>query len=207
MHLLATDVLTCPRCGPRFGLILLADRLERRRVLAGRLGCSNCRSAYPIMDGFAELRPGGATQPLAAPAPGDEEGSIRLAALLGLTEGRGLVLLIGSLARWAPGVAAAVDGVEVLALDGRLRGWTEQGGVSRLGAFPGLPFFDRSLRGVALGGEEAVGLLDEAARVVAPLGRLLIDGASAGTEARLTAAGLEVLAAEDGILVAGRARV
>lgn len=51
MHLLLTDILSCPRCGPEFGLILLADRIEARRVLAGILGCANCRSKYPIREG------------------------------------------------------------------------------------------------------------------------------------------------------------
>ena len=46
MHILLTDVVTCPRCGPEFGLILLADRFEERRVMQGRLGCPNCREEY-----------------------------------------------------------------------------------------------------------------------------------------------------------------
>ena len=57
MHLLLTDRLTCPRCGPEFGLVLLADRLEDRRVLEGALGCPNCRDRYPVRDGFGDLRP------------------------------------------------------------------------------------------------------------------------------------------------------
>ena len=44
MHILLTDTLTCPRCGPDFGLILLAERIEGRRVMDGHLGCANCRS-------------------------------------------------------------------------------------------------------------------------------------------------------------------
>lgn len=57
MHLVLTDRLTCPRCGPQFGLILLAERLEDRRVLDGALGCPNCRDRYPITGGFGDLRP------------------------------------------------------------------------------------------------------------------------------------------------------
>ena len=38
MHILLTDLLFCPRCGPQHGLILLANRLEERRVLDGWLG-------------------------------------------------------------------------------------------------------------------------------------------------------------------------
>lgn len=67
MHILLTDILSCPRCGPEFGLILLADRIEARRVLAGTLGCANCRSKYAIRDGVADLR--------AAPSAGAEAGA------------------------------------------------------------------------------------------------------------------------------------
>lgn len=56
MHLLLTDRLTCPRCGPTFGLILLADRMVERRVLQGTLGCPNCRDSFTVRDGFADLR-------------------------------------------------------------------------------------------------------------------------------------------------------
>ena len=57
MHILVTDRLACSRCGPAFGLVLLADRLENRRVLSGHLGCANCRERYPIIEGFGDLRP------------------------------------------------------------------------------------------------------------------------------------------------------
>ena len=56
MHLLLTDRLTCPRCGPEFGLILLADKLVDRVVHSGVLGCPNCRDAFQVEDGFADLR-------------------------------------------------------------------------------------------------------------------------------------------------------
>ena len=58
MHLLLTDRLTCPRCGPSFGLILLADRMNDRRVVDGVLGCPNCRDGFPVRDGFGDLRAG-----------------------------------------------------------------------------------------------------------------------------------------------------
>ena len=51
MHILLTDALTCPRCGPEHGLILLADAIEERRVVSGKLGCPNCRTTFPIAGG------------------------------------------------------------------------------------------------------------------------------------------------------------
>ncbi|CAN5892792.1 hypothetical protein BH23GEM9_BH23GEM9_02320 [soil metagenome] len=53
MNILLTDILTCPRCGPAFGLILLTDRTAERRVLDGVLGCANCREKYPVRGGAA----------------------------------------------------------------------------------------------------------------------------------------------------------
>ena len=72
MQLLLTDRLACPRCGPGFGLVLLADRMVDRRVHEGTLGCPNCRDSFTVHAGFADLRapPRGALQPgLAGPDP------------------------------------------------------------------------------------------------------------------------------------------
>src|SRR5512142_2083643 len=73
MDLRLTDLLACPRCGPPHGLVLLADRVEDRRVLEGLLGCPNCGGRYPVRAGLADLRvPGeaGARAPAATPESG-----------------------------------------------------------------------------------------------------------------------------------------
>src|SRR5690606_34919244 len=101
MFLPLTDLLTCPRCGPEYGLILLADRIEDRRVLAGALGCPRCHTRYPITAGLADLRLREAEEPAeqtesegtsasageSAAEGSDREEAVRLAALLGLAEG------------------------------------------------------------------------------------------------------------------------
>jgi uncharacterized protein YbaR (Trm112 family) len=106
MHLSLSDLLTCPRCGPDYGLILIPARTRERRVEAGVLGCPNCRERYAIDQGVAELWVAGATasaSATAAPAgraaatggadrkitvaglpPDDPELAVRLGALLGL---------------------------------------------------------------------------------------------------------------------------
>jgi uncharacterized protein YbaR (Trm112 family) len=208
MHILLTDHLTCPRCGPEFGLILLAERMENRRVLEGWLGCANCREKYPIVDGFADLRTG-LVEALpgeggSAPEEGGREEAFRLAALLGVTEGPGFVLVVGEAARLAPGIAAVVEGIEVVAVDPSLAGWPEVPGVSRLATGAQLPFFSGTMRAVALTGERAEGLLEEGARVVSRLGRLVVQGAGAGVAERLARVGLEPLVAEGETVVAVR---
>jgi uncharacterized protein YbaR (Trm112 family) len=209
VHLLLTDRLTCPRCGPAFGLILLADRMNDRRVVDGLLGCPNCRDGFPVREGFGDLRapprteasPTGRAGP---PADVDETEAHRLMALIGVAEGPGTLLLAGAPARYAGWIARAVEGVEVMALDPDLAAWPETPRVSRLMARPGIPVFDRTLRGVAVDGALGSRWIREAARVVAPLGRVVVTEAPADAQAALLGAGLKVLAAEDGTVVAAR---
>lgn len=208
MHLLLTDILTCPRCGPGFGLILLANRLSERRVLEGVLGCANCREQYPVQDG-AGLFGGSAELP---PVAADEEQTIRLAAMLGVTRGPGFVLLAGPAAGAAAGMAALLEDVEVIAsgygpehAETATRPRPDAPGVSRLGVGgAALPLASGKVLGVALTGGAADALLEEGARVVSPVGRLVLDPAPADAEARLTAANLRVLARQGDTVVAGR---
>jgi uncharacterized protein YbaR (Trm112 family) len=203
MHILLTDILRCPRCGPEFGLVLLADAVEDRRVSGGRLGCANCREAYPIRGGEVDLRiPGREPLPDAEAAGDGREAAVRLAALLGLTEAWGSVLLVGAGAELADALAALVPGVEVVQAAGRPgEGGAE--GLSRVVAGAPLPLAPRSLRGVSLGAG-AAGLLAEGARVLAAGGRIVVEGAPAGTPDLLVGEGLKVLLDQEGWVVAER---
>lgn len=223
MFLPLTDLLTCPRCGPEAGLILLAHRIEDRRVLEGALGCPRCQERYRVTGGFVELRHtlaeleggagaapgGGAAVGASAGAAGgagaasEGEEAVRLAALLGIMEGGGYVLVVGPGVTWAPALAALLEGLEVVAVDASVAAWSEERGVSRLGATGALPLHGRSMRGVVLtGGAES--LLEEAVRVLAPGGRLVVEPASTAVAARVEAAGLKVRAHEGQVLVAMR---
>ncbi|MBI4543941.1 MAG: hypothetical protein HY703_01950 [Gemmatimonadetes bacterium] len=207
MHILLTDILSCPRCGPGFGLILLADRIEERRVLEGWLGCANCRERYGIGGGFADLRPPPAPPLLAAaggPPAADPDEAFRMAALLGVAEGPGFLLVVGPAARLTPGISAIVANIEVVAADEAARGWSEQPGVSRLAVGAQLPFFSRTMRAVALTGDAAGAGLEEGARALAPLGRLVLEPAPPDAEQRLGAAGLRVAARQAFTVVAER---
>lgn len=208
MHLLLTDRLACPRCGPEFGLILLGERIEERRVLEGVLGCANCREQYPVRGGFADFRPPprepfGAVGGIRA-EPGSEDPN-RVAALLGLADGGGNVLLLGTAVPLALSLAGLLEEVEVVAADPDLRAEVETPGVSRIACGPRLPFFSGMFRGVCLGGEEGLERLDEALRMVARGGRLLLlDGGDDRAVERVESGGLGVLVREKGVLVAAR---
>jgi uncharacterized protein YbaR (Trm112 family) len=202
MHILLTDILRCPRCGPEFGLVLLADRVEDRRVAAGRLGCANCREMYPVIGGELDLRvPGAVVLPEGGAAGPDD--AVRLAALLGLSEAWGSTLLAGAGADLADALAALVPGVEVVHAVGRPGGGEGEAGLSRVVAGAPLPFAPGSLRGVALG-PAAAGLVEDGVRLLAPGGRLAVEGAPAGAAEVLAAAGLRVLLDQEGWLVAER---
>lgn len=221
MHVALTDILACPRCGPPHGLILLADAVRDRRVLEGVLGCANCRERFPIRRGAADLRwPRPAEE---AQERGDEAGvagvaavggaggrddvapetaAERLAAFIGMdaSGGRSFALVAGWGARAAPAMAALVEGVEVVAVEGA--GGPEGAGVSRITVGGKLPFSDRSLRGVALTAGSDAGLLEEAARVLHPMGRLLVEQPAPDADKRLRSAGLRVVARDEMALVA-----
>lgn len=206
MHILLTDLLACPRCGPRFGLILLSDRAGNRRIAAGSLGCANCRDRYPIRDGvplFADASPPDFTG-------GSPDEALRLAAFMGVTGGPAFVLIAGPAAQHAAAVAELVDDVEVLAAGvgpapeggGPTRGAATPARVNVLTVGGALPLVSGRMSGVVLSGVAAGGLLEEGARVVSPAGRLVLLDAPVDAAARLEAAGFRILAAEGATIVA-----
>jgi len=204
VHILLTDRLTCPRCGPDFGLILLAKRLAERRVLDGGLGCPNCRDQFPIEGGFADLRPP-PRDPLAATLPAeypDIEATNRLAALLGVSGGPGTVALIGSVAVHAAALADCLPEVEVVAVDAATRGDVERDRVSRLVTGVELPFHPWTFRALATVGD--VVTPEEAVRVVGRGGRVVMDLAGPDAIARLERTRSRILLQEDGWIVALR---
>lgn len=236
MHILLTDVLTCPSCGPEFGLILLAERVENRRVLEGTLGCANCRERYGIVEGFADLRPSdahlgaapdaedaggaenaedaedaedvaGAEEPdgaasVAAKGEREEGDAFRLAALMGVTEGPGLVLVVGPPAHHSGEISALVEDVEVIAAGPGMLDRPEGEGVSRVALAHSFPFEHRSMRAVVLGGAASDVLLEEGAGVVKTTGRLVLEDAPLDARPRLEDAGFEIAAEQDRVIVA-----
>ena len=199
-----SDVVTCPRCGPAYGLVLLADRAENRRVLEGWFGCMNCREKYRVTGGFCDLAFG--------PAPAGEavEASLfnaeQLAAFMGVAEGPALLLVAGAGAEHAGRLADTIEGVEVLAFSSSLREETERPGVSRFAAGGVLPFRNASVQAVALTDATTAELMEEAARVVAARGRVVVArGSNSDAGERLQRAGLRMVAQDERATVAERA--
>ncbi|HEX8907060.1 MAG TPA: Trm112 family protein [Longimicrobiaceae bacterium] len=206
MYLLLTDILACPRCGPEFGVVLLADRVEERRVLEGRLGCPNCREQYPIHHGVLDVRTAADAGVSSSPSPetavDDAGAAVRLAALLGLADARGTVLLAGPGAALAGAVHALVPEVEVVAFTPDVAGGEETAGVSRIAGGGRLPFRNRTLRGVALTGGGDGEMLAEGVRVLQAGARIVVERAAPDTAERLAELGAQVMLDQEGTVVA-----
>lgn len=214
MHILLTDRMSCPRCGPDFGLILLAHEVRDRRILHGDFGCANCRDSFTVENGFGDLRPPPRT-PLTPDEPSLEatqddrggpsdpsgEAALRGAALMGVTEGPGPLLMAGPVTELAEGVANLVEGLEVVALAPALRFEEERPGVSRMVSGPLLPFFSATFKAVYLSGDPQGQFILEAIRVLAPGGRLVLDGPSARFGDQMADVGLQVVLREEDVLV------
>lgn len=204
MHLDLSELLACPHCGPGRSMVVSVDRIESRRVLRGRLACPECEARYAIEGGRVdfgqvipardETAPGGAAGP---------EAATRVAALLDLREGGGVVLLGLGLEEAAARVSGLAPEVEVIALSRDPAGKTPE----RVTLFLGirevtLPLRSGGLRGAALL-EGSAGAVAEAARVVRPGGRLAVLRPQVDASA-LQGLPLRVLAAAESALVAER---
>ena len=221
MNVVLTDHLVCPRCGPPFGLVLLARDVSDRRVQDGEFGCPNCRDRFPVAEGFADLRP-----PPRGPAPGEDADSagggsaghreagseeasgegaasraLRLAAALGVAEGPGLIVVPDRHRDEAGPLARLVRGIEVVVVGWRGRAVVAEG-VSAFVTGPKLPLRDGVARGVVVAGGEGEGWWGESLRVLVPGGRIVISHATEAARRWVGGAGLVTVLDEGGMVVA-----
>jgi uncharacterized protein YbaR (Trm112 family) len=199
-----TDVLTCPKCGPAHGLVLLVKEVEERRVRSGWLGCANCRRDYPVVEGIADLRlEPGASQPGRGRVE-EEELAVKILALSGLAGERGPLLLGEGLEHAAAGIADLAPELEVIAVAPTPERLTAGPGVSGVACDTGLPVAEQKLRCVAIASGGASEVVAAAARCVGTGGRLLMFDAAPEDVAEAERGGFTVLAAEGATAVAER---
>jgi uncharacterized protein YbaR (Trm112 family) len=164
-----TDLLRCPADHAESFLVLLPDEMRDRFVRRGRLGCPVCHREFAIEEGIPRFGlPFGGGPAVPASSLGDPVDAAALQAFLGVEGPGGYGALVGSAARFAPGLRALLPGVHWVVVNAPLDA-REQEGVSSLEA-PLIPVLSRSLRGVVLGqgyGENSYWEA-EAARVVLP---------------------------------------
>jgi hypothetical protein len=156
-----------------------ADELVARHIVHGELGCPVCEARYPVRQGIADFS-GDARESADARTPhrpsdgsADEALALRAAALLGLTEPGGMVVLIGEWSAAASEILEITENVQLLALD--YAPGLESGGalsLARIGDV--LPLAAGSARGIALDATHATpSLLAGAALALAPGARLI----------------------------------
>jgi uncharacterized protein YbaR (Trm112 family) len=104
MHLDVIPALRCPREHEESGLVLVADETRGRHVVTGVLGCPVCEAEYPIRAGVAYF-----VDPTGAAADARNDEIIRTAAMLGLTEPGGVVMLAGQWASTADAIGEIAD--------------------------------------------------------------------------------------------------
>jgi hypothetical protein len=181
-------------------LILLADRVEARRVYEGRLGCANCRTHYVVNNGVAEL----VLDEPASPAGGVAHDAERWAALVGVTEGPGMILLLGAFEGIADRMAELIHDVELIVAHNDAVTGVERAGVSRMRIGDVVPLRNRGMRGVAVANGGADALVREAARVCALAARVVVTNITDNVRALLPELGLHVIAEQGDTLVAVR---
>ncbi len=199
-----TDLLTCPRCGPGFGLVLLVHEVEERRVKRGWLGCPNCRNNFPVENGIADLRCQPEVSGAPRPAYEDEELALKIVALSGLADGRDYLLLDERLAHAAPAVVEMAPELEVIVVRTKPDDCAEQYGISRVLSDTPFPLVEHRLRGVAIAPGGNRELVAAAARHVSTGGRLVMFDATDVDLEEVERAGLAVITAEAGTAVAER---
>ncbi|MEO8880873.1 MAG: hypothetical protein ABI446_10790, partial [Gemmatimonadaceae bacterium] len=157
MFLELVDSLRCVRVHEDSWLVARADEMVERHVVEGELGCPVCLTRYPIHQGVADfalgvLPPREARGESNAMSRSPDEISalaLRAAALLGLGEPGGIVVLAGEWSAAAHELIAMTENVMVLALDcsPTLRGG---GALSLARIADALPLAAGSVRGIAV---------------------------------------------------------
>ena len=126
MHIELTEMLRCPERHEEGFLVLSTGEMLGRMVRSGMLGCPVCGKEYPIVRGVAHFSGGGMRDAgsVASGEPTHLASRIShpadvqtLQALLDLSGPGGYVLLLGSAAQHAVGLAGLMGGIHLVAVN------------------------------------------------------------------------------------------
>src|SRR5256886_2550129 len=125
VHIELTEMLRCPETHEEAFLVMSTGEMVGRMVRSGILGCPACRKEYPIVKGvvnFSARGPGEGLPPrqkyaVASGDPPRSPDAQTLQALLDLSGPGGYVVLLGSAARHAVGLAGVMGGVHFVGID------------------------------------------------------------------------------------------
>ncbi|MEO6446090.1 MAG: hypothetical protein ABIZ91_02350 [Gemmatimonadaceae bacterium] len=183
MFIELVDKLRCPQPHDDTWLVASVTRLEGRYVAEGALGCPECHRQYPVRAGMVDFRndvpaePESPAQEAAeradgAPISPGDEAVMRAAALLGLDEGGGVIVLAGG-----TGVLAAalesMSSANALLLNPSAA-VAVGAGISSMRADGIVPLVPGCVRGAMVDSESAnAGVLQGLVRALRPAGRLV----------------------------------
>ena len=185
MFIELVDSLRCVERHEDTWLVASVMRMDGRHIAEGVLGCPVCRREYPVRDGvawFDESSAGSADRRLTSVDPtSDTDRIARAAALLGLTDGGGVIVLGGHWVECADPLAQ-LGLAHVVVLNASTAAMSEQA-VSAIVIGDQLPLAAGTLRGVALGvGTATSSRLASAAALLRPRGRLIAPADTAPPE-------------------------
>ncbi|HEX4601941.1 MAG TPA: Trm112 family protein [Gemmatimonadales bacterium] len=197
MHIELTEMLRCPEPHGDSFLVMSTGEMRGRMIRSGVLGCPLCHREYPIVQGVVQFSR--TPPPPAAPVPLPAIDAPTLQALLDLASPGGYVVLVGSAARHAPGLAGLMRGVHFVGVNAS-PDVEELPMLSLVSCATVIPLRPAIARGVVLGAEAVTGPWPaEAARVVLP-GRRFV----AEQEDVAGLSGITRLAAGRGVFVGER---
>jgi uncharacterized protein YbaR (Trm112 family) len=202
MHIELTEMLRCPEAHREEFLVLSTSEMNGRMVWRGLVGCPVCQRDYEIVDGiadFTQISTGSHPQPVrrTPAAPGRSTLDAQsLQALLDLGSPGGYVVLLGSAARHAVGLAGVMAGIHFVGINAPAD-QEELPILSLLQSATQIPLRQAMARGVVVGSECATpAWLGEARRVLLPGRRFVMEGDTVALPE-----GISRLAAANGLLV------
>jgi uncharacterized protein YbaR (Trm112 family) len=201
VHIELTEMLRCPESHGEAFLVMSTGEMLGRMVRSGILGCPICRREFPIVKGVVNFAGSVAARESPHPAsriphPVDSE---TLQALLDLSGPGGYVVLLGTAARHAVGLAGLMGGIHFVGINAPSD--VEELPVLSLLVCPGMiPLRQTIARGVVVGSDRlGSDWLAEARRVVLPGRRVVIEGEDVPVPVGLTR-----LAVGEGLFVGER---
>jgi uncharacterized protein YbaR (Trm112 family) len=172
VHIEMIDHIRCPQPHEFTWLVAQTAQIRERDVTSGVLGCPTCSARYPIDRGVLDLRAD--ARPVAseeAPVP-SADANTRLAALLGLGEHTGVVVLTGDYGAAAPHLAPLMEGGHLLVVNASYE-MVSGGGVSLVRTNGEIPLREGVAMAVALDAAHAAEGAGPAALTLSGGGRLL----------------------------------
>lgn len=193
MHIELTEMVRCPERHEEAFLVMSTGEMQGRMVRSGLLACPVCGKEYPILRGIVKFSgsgeggavPRGATE---GPAPRSQlpVDAETLQALLDLGGPGGYVVLVGSAARHAVGLAGLMSGIHFVGVNAPAD-VEELPVLSLLDCATGIPLRQTVARAVVVGPDHLGGEWPtEARRVLLPGRRLVIESDQVAAPAGLT---------------------